>query len=595
MPLLAMGGTLEREEGMMGASRSWIAPCFGTALALVVAGVGACGDSGETTTPTGTGATGAQGGGGGTGNQGGGGAGATGGIGGAGGQVGCTPTDTQSCYDGDPATNGVGICHGGTQTCDGSGEWGPCQDQQIPETEICAAVGDEDCNGVPCSEHLWSKMVGETLAQTVTGVAVDQATGRVAIVGWFQGTIDLGGGALTSAGARDIFVAVYESNGTHVWSHRYGSQAEDYGWAVAFESGGHLWVTGHFAGTINFGFASLSANGSTVDGFLLELDTANAGAHLYSRQLSNQAAQVLPTGEKHPYGLAIDASDNIYIAGEYSGGWGCGPLCPVNPTQDYAAFAAKYQPDGTQTWRVGFDTTNHQQAWPIVIDSLGSPIIGGVFYDGITIGATSFVAPAAMRYGFVAKLDPTTGAGVWARSFGDNSTSSAQYVRGLAVRSDDSIVVSGWSGGAIRFDPSNNVPVAGGVDAFLALYSSGNTFVWGKTFGDASDQQAYGVAVDSNDDLALVGAFRGGVDLGGGSLTSAGGWDLFVAKFQGATGNHLWSKGFGGASDDFLIAVDTNATNQIFAVGQASSSLDFGGGSLTNQGGIDGIIAAFWP
>ncbi|HEX2879977.1 MAG TPA: choice-of-anchor L domain-containing protein [Polyangiaceae bacterium] len=68
----------------------------------------------------------------------------------------CVPLDTRDCYDGDAATEDVGVCHGGTQTCasDGS-EWGPCEDQVTPEEEICGNGDDDDCdNNIDESEDL---------------------------------------------------------------------------------------------------------------------------------------------------------------------------------------------------------------------------------------------------------------------------------------------------------------------------------------------------------------------------------------------------------------------------------------------------------
>ncbi len=52
---------------------------------------------------------------------------------------------TRYCYTGPPETNGVGICHGGTQTCY-EGEWGPCEGQITPQAPACNGQ-DNNCNG----------------------------------------------------------------------------------------------------------------------------------------------------------------------------------------------------------------------------------------------------------------------------------------------------------------------------------------------------------------------------------------------------------------------------------------------------------------
>jgi len=58
----------------------------------------------------------------------------------------CKLGDTQSCYDGDPATIDVGACVAGTKTCDLTGTFGACEGQVLPAAEICNGK-DDDCNG----------------------------------------------------------------------------------------------------------------------------------------------------------------------------------------------------------------------------------------------------------------------------------------------------------------------------------------------------------------------------------------------------------------------------------------------------------------
>ena len=63
----------------------------------------------------------------------------------------CSPGDTQPCYPGPAGTEGVGICSGGTQSCNPFGTgWGACLGFTLPAVqEICANGLDDDCNGAP--------------------------------------------------------------------------------------------------------------------------------------------------------------------------------------------------------------------------------------------------------------------------------------------------------------------------------------------------------------------------------------------------------------------------------------------------------------
>jgi hypothetical protein len=57
----------------------------------------------------------------------------------------CIDGQTQSCYTGDPAEKGVGVCKAGTQTCSG-GKWGTCNGEVKPSPEKCNGL-DDNCNG----------------------------------------------------------------------------------------------------------------------------------------------------------------------------------------------------------------------------------------------------------------------------------------------------------------------------------------------------------------------------------------------------------------------------------------------------------------
>ena len=61
----------------------------------------------------------------------------------------CVPGEVRDCYTGALGTEGVGPCHGGKQSCEWTGvSYGPCEDEQVPEPEVCdAAKVDENCNG----------------------------------------------------------------------------------------------------------------------------------------------------------------------------------------------------------------------------------------------------------------------------------------------------------------------------------------------------------------------------------------------------------------------------------------------------------------
>lgn len=58
--------------------------------------------------------------------------------------------------------------------------------------------------------HLWSQGFGDTLQQWGRSVAVDPSD-NVILAGWFHGTLDFGGGPLTSVDLEDVFLARFST------------------------------------------------------------------------------------------------------------------------------------------------------------------------------------------------------------------------------------------------------------------------------------------------------------------------------------------------------------------------------------------------
>jgi len=110
-------------------------------------------------------------------------------------------------------------------------------------------------------------------------------------------------------------------------------------------------------------------------------------------------------------------------------------------------------------------------------------------------------------------------------------------------------------------------------------------------YGTTESEEGFGVAVDKNGNILLTGMMVGPVDFGGGPLTYAGCSDIFVAKFSGVDGSHLWSKAFGGGGGpDYGLGIAVDASGDVLVTGRFWGTVDFGGGPLPSGGGGTGIF-----
>jgi hypothetical protein len=106
--------------------------------------------------------------------------------------------------------------------------------------------------------HLRSQQFAGSLG---AGPAAADGSGNVFITGGFSDTVDFGGGPLTSAGGGDVFVAMFDGDGDHVWSERYGDADNQSASSVATYGSSNIVVTGVLNGTVDFGGGPLTSEG----------------------------------------------------------------------------------------------------------------------------------------------------------------------------------------------------------------------------------------------------------------------------------------------------------------------------------------------
>jgi len=115
-----------------------------------------------------------------------------------------------------------------------------------------------------------------------------------------------------------------------------------------------------------------------------------------------------------------------------------------------------------------------------------------------------------------------------------------------------------------------------------------------RALGVAGSDSGYSVAIDGSGNVIVAGTFMGTADFGGGPLTSSGGTypDIFIAKYS-AAGAHQWSKRIGGIGDEIPHGVAVDGSGNVVVTGSFTSTADFGGGSLTSTGSYDIFVAKY--
>jgi len=159
---------------------------------------------------------------------------------------------------------------------------------------------------------------------------------------------------------------------------------------------------------------------------------------------------------------------------------------------------------------------------------------------------------------------------------------------GVGTDTDGNIYACGGFNGSITFG-STTLTSSGGRDMYLVKYDSSGTVQWAqKAGGSAASERGRAIAVDAAGNSYVCGYFYTQATFGSITVTSNGGYDAFLAKYNSA-GTVQWVKSIGGSLDEdeaFDVAIDSSGNS--FVIGYFKGTATFSPGvTLTSSGGAD--------
>ena len=430
--------------------------------------------------------------------------------------------------------------------------------------------------------HLWSQDFGGSgLSSSAVslGVAVDNL-GEIVIAGYMQGSVDLGTGLVTSAGAGDIFVAKYSAGGVPLWSRRVGSNLDDRAQGVAVDGSGNVFVIGTFQGTVDFGGGAVTSPPTYVNSFLVKYSPS--GIHLWSKRLSS-------TGMDEGLALAVDGQGNVTAAGALyqTSNFGGASLATVGGSD---VWVARFSAAGAHMWSRRAGGTGDDRVYGVAVDGQGNASITGYSTAAADFGA-GLVSGFGAKDVIVAQYS-STGGHLWSRRIGG---AGDDVGRSVAVDGSGNVLVTGnFASASVNFG-SGALSNAGGADIFLTKYSAQGASQWSRQFGSSMSlaEAAYGVGVDAAGNVLMTGTVAAAIDFGGGVLNGDNYYDIYVAKFD-AAGAHSWSKRTGAGEGT---SVTADGAGNVVATGTFAgmTTVNFGGANLLSPGATDSFLVKFGP
>jgi hypothetical protein len=394
------------------------------------------------------------------------------------------------------------------------------------------------------------------------------------------------------------------------WAAQIAGTGNDYGFGVATDSSGNVFVTGYYSAALTL-YNTGGGTGATL-GFIGGPDVflakySSAGSVVWAAQIAG-ASTSIDRGQA----VATDSSGNVFVTGYYSAaltlyntGGGTGATLAFTGGND--CFLAKYSSAGSVLWaaQITGTTTSIDIGYGVATDSAGGVFVTGYYSAACTLYNSDTTTGATLPFAggndcFLAKYS-SGGSVVWAAQI-TGTTTSIDIGQGVATDSSGNVFVTGYYGPGLTLYNTGGTTGAtlaqtGGNDCFLAKYSSGGSVVWAAQIAStgAVNDQGNGVATDSSGNVFVTGYYSAALTLyntGGGTgatLGFIGGQDVFLAKYSSA-GSVLWAAQIAGASTslDRGQAVAADSSGNVFVTGYYSAFC-----TLYNTGGTTGATLAF--
>ena len=322
------------------------------------------------------------------------------------------------------------------------------------------------------------------------------------------------------------------------------------------------------------------------------------------------------------------------------------PITPDNPP------VPSIQP-GTVLWATncgGIDSSDN--GYSITTDYDGNVYVTGVFIGTMTIKQYASApsgggAVGLSTYGiltsaagsldiFIIKYN-SLGQVLWATSCGGANIDEG---RSITIDTIGNIYIIGNYRNILTIKQYDSAPIGGGTiglstygtitsvnslnDIFVIKYNSSGQVLWAASCGGSSTEQGNSITTDKDNNVYVTGSYQSTMTIkqyasapsGGGAvglsiygtLTSSGGQDIFIIKYN-SSGQALWATSCGGTSTDQGNSITTDKDNNVYVTGnfigimtikQYASAPSGGGavglstyGTLTSSGGPDIYIIKY--
>jgi len=393
-------------------------------------------------------------------------------------------------------------------------------------------------------------------------------------------------------GGYDIFISKLSSSLDTLLASAYiGGKSSEYGYCLALDSAGNVYITG-ITNSSDFpttaGAYNQSYKGGEYDAFILKLST-DLSTLLASTYIGG-------SGADYGYSLTLDSSWNVYVTGVTSSS-----NFPITPAAydtsyngGYDVFISKLSSSlDTLLASTYLGGSSYEIGSSIALDNSGNVYIGGRTKSSnfpTTAGAydTSYNGGYDV---FISKLSGSLDTLLASTFIGG---SGPDYAYPIALDNSGNVYVGGYTLSsdypttAAAYDASFN----GGYDVFISRFSSSLGTLLASTYlGGTADDCSRSIALDNLGNVYVTGWTKSSAfptTTGAYDRSYNEGWDAFISKLSASLSTLFSSTFVGGSNSDLGYCLALDSSGNVYITGYTSSS-DFPTTSAAYDQSIDGI------
>jgi hypothetical protein len=388
------------------------------------------------------------------------------------------------------------------------------------------------------------------------------------------------------------YLAKYTDAGTRatgVWATSFPATTSN-AFVLALSSNA-LYVTGSYRGTATIAGQRLTSVDDSGDIYVAKfLDNGTSVGNGWAATAGGGQG-LNGYDSEGGYGIWVSGSRvfALAITGELPARFGTAPplVAPAN------GIAIGELAAGTGAWQQVtaplLGTTSATRA--TATDASGNVFVTGTFSGSVVFGTTRLTSQGSDDV-FVAKWNPTTTTWAWAVSGGSPGTEQAT---GIAVSGANVYVTGSFAGSA--YLAGTTLTSAGSDDIFVAKYVDNGTSAangWARRDGGTGTDVGTELAA-SGSNVYVTGSFSGSATLAGTALSSAGGTDVFVAKYvdNGTSAGNGWAVRGGGSAADTGNGIALSGSNVYVTGSFTGTAASVAGTTLASAGGTDLFVAKY--